>query len=304
MPVVFAQGMRRSGTTVLFDLLWEDGRFDCWYEPLNRIRPARGGGSKIRKDTDYMEKVAKFRRKFLRDRGDPSLTQDDLNWGSPRAPELEFERAWPPHVRDFVRAMVEAGENPFIKFTRASHKVAELAAIRKDAFFLHLVRDPRSVATSHLFRTAPHHRERILAEKSFFTSTTGFDQWRAETMARILTTERREYRSFAGEPAYLQIMLVWKELYLRTRDDARRHFKGRHALVWHEEVCRDPAGVLRKVHALWDGAPKPKAIAFARENVRIVRPPHEPDNPLWALAMERLGLQPLVEECESDCLRG
>ena len=42
MPVIFAQGMRRSGTTILFDLFWGDRRFRCWYEPLNRARSAKG----------------------------------------------------------------------------------------------------------------------------------------------------------------------------------------------------------------------------------------------------------------------
>ena len=30
---IFLQGMRRSGTTVVFDLLWATGEYDCYYEP-------------------------------------------------------------------------------------------------------------------------------------------------------------------------------------------------------------------------------------------------------------------------------
>ena len=203
MTTVFAQGMRRSGTTILFDLFWGDGRFECWYEPLNRARTARGGGSKVR-DVDYMERVVAFREAFLERTGDPDLQQDSLNWGAPRAPELEFEDRWPDHVRRLVAAMVREGENGFVKFTRASHKLGELAGIAPDAWFLHLVRDPRAVATSHLFRRQPEVRDRIVAEGTFFTMDTGYDQWRAETMANLLTSTRAEYAAFATEPAYLK----------------------------------------------------------------------------------------------------
>lgn len=301
MTVVFAQGMRRSGTTILFDLLWDDGRFSCFYEPLNRIRPARGGGSRAR-DVDYMERVTEFRARFLRERH-PDLTQEDLNWGAPRAPALELEPGWPPHVREFVAATASSATDVFVKFTRASHKVPDLAAIRPDAYFVHLVRDPRAVATSHLFRTAPEHRERILREGSFFTLTTGYDQWRAEEMARLLVAARPTCAPFAEEPGFAKVMLLWRELYLRTRDDARRSFPGRHALVRHEALCADPERVLRALYRLWGSAPEPHVLAWARENVRPAKPWHDPGNRAWAAAMERLGLGPLVEECEAESLR-
>ena len=45
---VFVQGMRRSGTTILYDLLYEDPLLTCFYEPLASARPAVGGGSGVR----------------------------------------------------------------------------------------------------------------------------------------------------------------------------------------------------------------------------------------------------------------
>ena len=41
---VFIQGMRRSGTTILFDILWEDERFDCYYEPFAAAKKEVWGG--------------------------------------------------------------------------------------------------------------------------------------------------------------------------------------------------------------------------------------------------------------------
>jgi hypothetical protein len=39
MTSVLIQGMRRSGTTVFYDLLCQAGGYDAWYEPFG---PAKG----------------------------------------------------------------------------------------------------------------------------------------------------------------------------------------------------------------------------------------------------------------------
>lgn len=303
MTAIFAQGMRRSGTTILFDFLWDDPRIDCWYEPLNAVRPAHGGGSKAR-EVDYAEKVAAAKRRFLASR--PGLALEDLNWGAPRAAHLELETEWPPHVRDFVATLaapVGGAGATFVKFTRASHKLADLAAIRPDAFFIHAVRDPRSVATSHLFGSRPETKDRILREGSFFTASTGFDQWRTETLATHLIATRPELAPFAEEPAFVRAMLVWRELYTATRDGARRHFPGRHAVVWHDALCADPAGTLTALFARWGWLPDPKVLDWARANVRPAKPWHEPGNPAWEVAMGKLGLGPLVSEAAGEAVR-
>lgn len=301
MTVVFAQGMRRSGTTILFDLFWGDRRFTCWYEPLNRIRPARGGGSGARGD-DYMAPVTELREQFLAARGDATLDQDALNWGAPRAPELEFETTWPPHVRDFVAEMAAAPPPVFVKFTRASHKLGELAALAPGAHFVHLVRDPRAVATSHLFRRAPEYREAILRDGSFFTLTTGYDQWKSETMARHLVATRPEYAAFAGEPGYVQVMLVWKELFERTQADARHCFPGRHVLVSHEKLCADPLGTLERLHASWDLRSTWAVRRWAKANVRPASAFHAPDDPAWERALDLLDLRGALDQIERSAI--
>lgn len=301
MTVVFAQGMRRSGTTILFDLFWGDRRFTCWYEPINKIRPARGGGSRTR-SVDYMQPVSELRAQFLAERGDPALDQTSLNWGAPRAPELEFDDVWPPHVRDFVAQMAAATPPVLVKFTRASHKVAELAGICPEATFVHVVRDPRAVATSHLFRRGTEHRERILADGSFFTLTDGYDQWKAQTMAAHLIATRPEYAHLAEEPGYVKVMLVWKELFVRTRQDAHAQFGKRQVLVSHERLCADPLGVLQRLHGAWDDKPTWGVKRWAKKNVRPSRPFHDPQSPQWDRAVDVLELQPLLEQIENEAL--
>ena len=97
-------------------------------------------------------------------------------------------------------------------------------------------------------------------------------------------------------------MLLWRELTLRTRDDARRAFPGRHALVWHDALCRDPERVLGALYTLWGAAPPQQVLEWARANVRPARTWHDPKNPAWDAAMDRLGLREIVAECETEAL--
>jgi len=297
MPVVFGQGMRRSGTTILFDLFWGDGRFDCWYEPLNRAKGKKGGGSRAR-DEDYSAAVRTLRERLVATRDDVTNVQD-FNWGAPDHSEEELVSGWPPHVREYVGEMAGSSADVFVKFTRASHKLVELAAIRPDAYLVHLVRDPRSVATSHLFRSHPKFKERILAEGCFFTMTSDFNQWKTEAMARHLIATRDEYRRFADEPAFVQIMMVWKELYIRTRDDAAEHFAGRHVLAWHDDLCADPWGTLQGIYATWGWRPRLRQRFWASKHVRPARPWHDASNPAWDRAMDLLDLHALVAEARA-----
>jgi sulfotransferase family protein len=294
MPVVFGQGMRRSGTTILFDLFWGDGRWTCWYEPLNRAKAKKGGGSRARNE-DYSAAVRELRDRLV-DEIDGLDDPQAFNWGAPDHAEKELVTGWPPHVVRYVRTMAQSSQDVFVKFTRASHQIPLLAETSPGSYFVHLVRDPRSVATSHLFRSHPKFKERILAEGCFFTMTTDFNQWKTEVMAEHLVRTRPEYAHLADEPAHVKIMLVWKELYTRARDDALEHFAGRTAVVWHDDLCADPWGTLQGIYATWGWKPRIRQRWWAHKNIRPARPWHEPENPAWTRAMDLLQLHPLVEE--------
>ena len=52
---VFIQGMRRSGTTILYDALLDDPELSCFYEPLREEKETVGGGSGARAVLTEME---------------------------------------------------------------------------------------------------------------------------------------------------------------------------------------------------------------------------------------------------------
>ena len=106
---LFMQGMRRSGTTIGFDVLSQDPRLDLWYEPFSQGREgALGGGSGIQQ-VDLMEKIRAFRRDFCAGWKTP-LEPDALNWGAPRSPQ--YARTPPRNTSSSGCASTASSDRP------------------------------------------------------------------------------------------------------------------------------------------------------------------------------------------------
>ena len=54
-PSILIQGMRRSGTTILYDALLEDPELRCFYEPWREDTETPGGGSDARESDPFTE---------------------------------------------------------------------------------------------------------------------------------------------------------------------------------------------------------------------------------------------------------
>ena len=172
---IFIQGMRRSGTTILYDLISADPLLRCFYEPLAAGRPAIGGGSGLR-DIDLFADVRDAREEFAAlhpELEDTSL----LNYGAPRDWRLEFERDLPPIVREYLRFLLAQHQAVAMKFTRMSCKIPVLAEIAPQAKLIHVVRDPRAVAVSYLFGKHHHQHKQMQDPDAFFETTSAWTQW-------------------------------------------------------------------------------------------------------------------------------
>jgi hypothetical protein len=204
---VLIQGMRRSGTTIFFDLFFEDERFDCHYEPLNTARPAPGGGSGAH-DYDFMEKTRQLRAVFLETEG-CSLDPDAFNYGAPREPRLEYETEFPEYIRRYLRFLLDRADHTLIEFTRAMHKIAELRALAPGGFLIHVVRDPRLVATSYLFGKHQKNRHRFDSADRFFGRTTNKLAWSSYNFSELLLA-RPEYAPLRSRCTDLmRLLLLW-----------------------------------------------------------------------------------------------
>ena len=285
---IFMQGMRRSGTTITYDLFCADGSFETFYEPLAAATPTIGGGSGAQ-DVDVCESVRRVQTAFLTERDALSLAPL-LNHGAPRKADLEFDRDLPPLVREYLEYLLAHAPNAALKFTRMYCKVPVLHRLDPHAKFLHLVRDPRSVTTSYLLGPRHKHRRRFLWKRRFFTQTSKTGHWAAHQLASRLLL-RDEFRHLAGCPDHLKILLVWKFVFRETHRAAKELFGDRYLLLRHEDLTEDPGAALERLYAILERSLPGHVVDWARSMVRPARPPFAANDCAWETAIRRLSLE-------------
>ncbi len=238
---LFVLGLRRSGTTILYDALREDPDLTCYYEPLREQEPTIGGGSGAR-DDDAFAQTRERRDAFMADHY-PDLQPELFNWGGPRAPELELEATLPPFVSEFLGSLLESAPDVAIKETRLHHKLGEVARLDPQATVVHLVRDPRAVAASMLL--GRRRRTDIYPDAdTFFTARTGRRLWSSRRISEAAGASLRSLELPNDLPDFLRPLIVWKVAFQTADGDGRRLFGDRYVLVRLEDLRVDPAAEL------------------------------------------------------------
>ena len=284
---LFIQGMRRSGTTILYDALREDPGLRCFYEPLREQAETRGGGSGAR-DEDAFGETRELRQAF-RDSHYPNLAIEDFNWGGPRRPALELDPDLPPHCRDWLGYLLGQDRRVVIKETRLANKVPVLAQLDPDAVLIHVVRDPRAVTASIVLGRGRRQLERLKDADGFF----------ADRKPRKLWSSRAISEQLLGSPLYgeikdpsnvLRVLLVWRECFETTWSEARRHLGERYLLLRNEDMRTNPEGTLGRIYSQL-GRPLPREVVrWAQENVREPEPVFAGEDPRWRVELERAGI--------------
>lgn len=289
---LFVCGLRRSGTTILYDALSEDPDLRCFYEPLREDTATVGGGSGAR-DHDLFAETRTLRESFRRQRY-PELQIERFNWGGPEAPEAELDRDLPEHVRALLAHLLAEAPEVVVKETRLHHKLAALAELDPDAVVVHLVRDPRAVTASMLL--GRRRRTDIYPDAdTFFTARTGRRLWSSRRLSERLL-ERSESPDLPAElPDFVRPLIVWKAAFEAMNADGPRLFGDRYALVRLEDLGADPDHELRRIYEL-TGGPLPGSVtAWAAQNIRRHTEVHLADDPRWARAARLLAMEPALE---------
>jgi hypothetical protein len=289
---LFIQGMRRSGTTILFDALLEDPGLRCFYEPLREQDLSVGGGSGAR-DIDAFAETRALREEFRRERY-PDIPIDEFNWGGPRDPGLELDDRLPPHCRELLAYLVAQAPAVAIKETRLHHKVADLAAIDPTARLVHLVRDPRAVTASVMLGRGRKHADRFGTPDAFFGARTKRKLWSSRRISELLAERERGLEP--DPPDYMRVLAVWKATFAATRGAGMATLGERYLMLRHEELGAEPVTTMGRVYR-FIGRPIPTEVSvWAGEHVADPKPiPFEGD-PRWAEAAERIGLAELAHD--------
>jgi Sulfotransferase family len=289
---LFVCGLRRSGTTILYDALREDADLTCFYEPLREQEPTIGGGSGAR-DEDAFAATRARRDAFMAERY-PDLQPELFNWGGPRAPELELESQLPPFVSEFLASLLEAAPEVAIKETRLHHKLGEIARLDPGAVVVHLVRDPRAVTASMLL--GRRRRTDIYPDAdTFFTARTGRRLWSSRRISEAAGPSLRSLELPNDIPDFLRPLIVWKVAFQTSDGDGRRLFGDRYLLIRLEDLRANPAAELDRIYAALGRATPPTVASWATENIRSDASVHLAGDPRWARAAALLEMEPELE---------
>jgi hypothetical protein len=284
---LFVQGMRRSGTTILYDALLADPGLTCVYEPLREQKVTVGGGSGAR-ETDAFADTRALREDFAR-RRHPDMPIDEFNWGGPRDPDLELEAELPEHCLGFLRELLNGPGDVAIKETRLYCKVPVLAELDPDAALVHVVRDPRAVAASIVLGRGRKRLRKLKTPDGFFAERSERRLWSTRRISELLL-QRPEYAHIVDPPDVVRVLLVWKLTLEGTRDDGLRLFGDRYLMLRNEDLRAHPAGMLERLYGVVGRDVPPDVGAWADANVATGQDIYAADDPRWGEAFELIGL--------------
>ena len=289
---LFVQGMRRSGTTILYDALLADPGLHCFYEPLREDDVTLGGGSGARTGDAFAE-TRERREAFRRDRF-PNLDATEFNWGGPRAPELEVGPELPEHCRGFLGSLLEGSAEVAIKFTRIYDKLASVAELAPDAVLVHVVRDPRAVTASIMLGRGRRQAGRFETPDAFFSARSKRKLWSSRAISQALL-KHPEYAHIHRPTDVERVLLVWRHTFESTWREGRRLFGPRYVLLRNEDLRDDPAAALGSVYLALGRETPSEVLSWAADAVRAGEEPYEAENDGWARAFGRLELGSALE---------
>ncbi|ABA57254.1 hypothetical protein Noc_0741 [Nitrosococcus oceani ATCC 19707] len=285
---LFMQGLRRSGTTIVYDVLSQDRRLDLYYEPFAAGKIGELGGGSGVQETDFMVKHCQVKQAFIASYPE-SVDMVDLNHGAPRAPILELQRELPQFCRDYIRFMVERREHSVIKFTRMYRKVGELAALAPQARFVLLVRHPQQVVASYLYGRGQRRLGQLASREQFFTIRDQFNAWKfREFFEGIIAQQGRP--ELADAPNWIRCLVLWKYTFDNAYQDGRAAFGDAFRVLRHEDLCAHPRNTVTQLYRHMGLSVSGEAVTWAEAHVRENDKACYQDDPRWLEAYERLDL--------------
>lgn len=304
MPPVFIQGLRRSGTTFLYDTFLEDKRFKCFYEPFAAGIRALGGGSGMH-GHDLFNTVTEKRKSFLdaypqwRERCPDFNDLNLLNYGAPRLPALEFEPDFPAYCYDYLKHLLDGSEIAVLKFTRMYNKIPALAQVAPDAKFIHILRDPRFVAMSYLFGRSQVNRRKFanlfgqVVKRKFFNKCSNYTAWSSYPFSEFIFS-LADFSSISEREDIGRMLVLWRYVFEKTHAYGQAVFGERYRLLRQEDFVSEPRKVLEDLYEFIGMDASPEVLDWAEENARPPKPLFAEGDRAWLDAFDTYGLHDAI----------
>ncbi len=278
-------GLRRSGTTIFWEIFRQDRRLVCYDEPFNELLQTLPAGAGLKHPQEFARLVEREPQRFW-ERYTPIPLSQELKEG------LGDEH------RRYLDYLAASGSHVVADVTRCHYKIAALRESAPDAVLVHLYRRPASHATSHMLPGAPGSWARLrraVRRVDFWTRRDKFNSWGIESIVGTSTSslfaQRLREAGLDAEkvyplPAVGKLLAFWRIHYERAERDGRAHFGERFVSQSFEAFCADPAGAVRHIYAkmgLSDPGPD-----FSR--VHAPNRPYDEASPNWERYLGEVGL--------------
>lgn len=285
---LFMQGMRRSGTTIVFDCLSQDERLDLYYEPFSAINRGRLGGGSGMQQVDLMQKMDAFRRSFI-ENNRLNIDPDVLNYGAPRNPQLEILGDLPAVHRQYISEMLAQSQHTVIKFVRMYSKVPVLNALSEEGSFALLVRHPQEVVASYMYGRDQHRLNRISNRRKFFARRSSTNPWNSDRILEFLAEEEGR-PELLKMPDWMRYLALWKYTFERPFHEGRAAFGDRFMLIRYEDMTVQTVETLTRLYRHVGLEPSRLACEWAESNLRPSIKECYADDERWLAAYDELDL--------------
>ncbi len=291
------QGMRRSGTTIIYDALCQDPKLTTWYEPLAAAKNPTIGGGSGEQQADLFENIRHERDKVANSIG--TTEPDMFNHGAPKDATLEFTNVFPAEVSGYLSHLFSQSENFMAKFTRVYCKVQCMKELCPDGIFVHLVRDPRAVTSSYLFGKNQRNKNKFTGPDVYFGRKTEYTAWSSRNFSNIILSQPG-YEQYTDPLDFERILLIWKYTFEETRRGGLDAFGSNYVMIRHEDFCNEPIQQLKKIYNIAGREIPDTVLDWASKFVKKPKPPYESCDKRWFHAFKRLELIDSLEKAGYD----
>lgn len=239
-------GLRRSGTTLAFNLFRQCEALRCYYEPLHPNLVSASGSSCI--ESDRKGAFSEFRLIYS------ELEKKHAGFGAPKydvTEELIQNNLTPRHL-EYLDFLFGSHENVLLQPVRLNYQLYQLRARYPDARFVWVLRRPEGFIKSVLayrpsmlnYRDAGLPSNRAIAnckKNVVFRLMRGwraFDNpWSQVAAANFIVNSRPFFRELATSPTWLKLLALWYDHYLFVSNFIRANSEVCQVFLY-DEACK------------------------------------------------------------------